>query len=1532
MTERLFNYQQEPRPFGMKTRRLNAVTRILLAIFAMMLIPQSTWADEVNYYRYDGAKFVEDKVDTYTTLFGKTNNSDEYPLTAGVTYVVPSLSSGDPVEYRGRLVISSGTVNIILCDGATLKAQRGIEVSAAATLNIFGQEKGTGQLIAEGNYYNVFESANAIRYYAYAPIGGSHTNYNSTNAGTLSKCGTIVIHGGIITANSSGTGSAANAAGIGGCDSEGPLALTVYGGKVTATGGQYSAGIGGGGVGQAGGTVSIYGGEVIATGGEGDASNVVAMGIGRGSVSNTAISGPSEGSLTINAGVYYYAGTTANPTNQMADTGTRFQYMKTIRTYDLWLGKNMFAAGTQVTAANASDLLGSLAGATGSMSFSPNTNTLVLNNAAFGQNIISGLDDLTIEFSGANSIILDGDTGTIIRSDNENATLTFKHTGTADSLYLRHYNDSESNNFSIISGFKTIDYSTAGLYMKSLTPTKYVSHSVGNTATLMSLLSAASRLSRRTDTGSESIEYPCINSATITTTQTYPVWVKGIQVTSDNINNILNTATPTVYYDVTNKILTLDGANIDYTGTDRNAVVSGIKDLKVLLLNNNVISIKSNINFAPWSRIFNYAFQYYAGTDGSLTFVLDEANRSSLGQLTIENMEDPTSATDPQVAIGCAPFVAFGSIQQSVADLTNTGSGWIKTTATTPNNGITLSYSPDNYNLWVAGKQVNSFNASNVFAGDATNDGKVIFTPDASTLNSGTLTLNGMSKDGTIVSNLANLTIELKGENELTGTSGYIESQNTSASLTIKKGANDSKLSLTNSTGSSAVGGFASVTLEDVYLSASNCCTYDGSAKAYKYPATDAVGAFNVQDLTFTTDVYYPLWVESQQFSAKKSTINWLDGGTASFVSGTTNTLTLTGVAIDSSNGIESALPNLTILLDGNNSVKTNTAYHWNPIYSADGTAALTIQKAATATGCSLSLSTNDDNVQVVKGFSSVSFPDYLTFTKTAGTGTTLDDAATYGATLTITAYPLWVGNTQVNVLNAADVFSDGKVSYVHDATNNTGTLTLDAAQLNGDIATSMSDLTIHIKNDCRIIAGSNCIRSSAATPGTLTFTKENGGILALNNATNHYSVIKGFQTLAGLPLETQAPYEIYDNGNYYSLKQKLASDTSSIDYAWVNADTTYPLWVDGHQATSASANNIMDTEDVDGNPIATYASNTLTLTNAIIAGSIVSNIPSLTISLLGNSEVSSGILTSDATTNLTIAKNAGAAGQVSLLVQSSSTAPAIKSFNSLTYTGFTPFDDDGTTDLTSSISYSSEARALQSNGNDLTGVKFVSKISLEEAGLSFAMDSKVYTGSAVVLPGTVTMTKGTTETTLTEGTHYTVTGYKDANGTALTGGAPTDHGDYIATILGKGDYMGTVDVPFTITPKAISDASVSVTVNGTYTYTGSAVEPPTGSIVVKDGTTPLVDGTDYTISYNNNVAAGTAAEVIITGKGNYSNTSTKTQTFTIGAKAISDASISVTVNGTYTYTGSAVEPPTGSIVVKDGTTPLVDGDRKSVV
>ena len=53
--------------------------------------------------------------------------------------------------------------------------------------------------------------------------------------------------------------------------------------------------------------------------------------------------------------------------------------------------------------------------------------------------------------------------------------------------------------------------------------------------------------------------------------------------------------------------------------------------------------------------------------------------------------------------------------------------------------------------------------------------------------------------------------------------------------------------------------------------------------------------------------------------------------------------------------------------------------------------------------------------------------------------------------------------------------------------------------------------------------------------------------------------------------------------------------------------------------------------------------------------------------------------------------------------------------------------------------------------------------------------------------------------------------------------------------------------------------------------YTGKAVTP---SLTVKDGAKALTDGTDYTVSYSDNIKAGTAT-VTITGKGSYAGTLT---------------------------------------------------------
>ena len=93
-------------------------------------------------------------------------------------------------------------------------------------------------------------------------------------------------------------------------------------------------------------------------------------------------------------------------------------------------------------------------------------------------------------------------------------------------------------------------------------------------------------------------------------------------------------------------------------------------------------------------------------------------------------------------------------------------------------------------------------------------------------------------------------------------------------------------------------------------------------------------------------------------------------------------------------------------------------------------------------------------------------------------------------------------------------------------------------------------------------------------------------------------------------------------------------------------------------------------------------------------------------------------------------------------------------------------------------------------------------------------------------------------------------------------------------------------------------------------TYTGSAIKPkPT----VKNGEVTLKSGTDYTLSYKNNINAGEAT-VIIKGKGEYTGTVEKT--FTISPKKITPK---VTLSQkAYTYDGKAKKP---TVTVKDGTT-----------
>ena len=154
-----------------------------------------------------------------TTTMGTANNESWYIV-------------HEHVSISDRITVN-GTVHLILADGTTLTASKGITVNSGNTLNIYGQTSGTGTLNATG-----------------------------------------------VQVNGSGTESAA----IGSTDRTNIGDITIHGGRITANGASWSAGIGGG-IYSGGGSIAIYGGTVNATGHDGTSEA-----IGHGSSTDVAVS------------------------------------------------------------------------------------------------------------------------------------------------------------------------------------------------------------------------------------------------------------------------------------------------------------------------------------------------------------------------------------------------------------------------------------------------------------------------------------------------------------------------------------------------------------------------------------------------------------------------------------------------------------------------------------------------------------------------------------------------------------------------------------------------------------------------------------------------------------------------------------------------------------------------------------------------------------------------------------------------------------------------------------------------------------------------------------------------------------------------------------------------------------------------------------------------------------------------------------------------------------------------------------------
>lgn len=164
---------------------------------------------------------------------------------------------------------------------------------------------------------------------------------------------------------------------------------------------------------------------------------------------------------------------------------------------------------------------------------------------------------------------------------------------------------------------------------------------------------------------------------------------------------------------------------------------------------------------------------------------------------------------------------------------------------------------------------------------------------------------------------------------------------------------------------------------------------------------------------------------------------------------------------------------------------------------------------------------------------------------------------------------------------------------------------------------------------------------------------------------------------------------------------------------------------------------------------------------------------------------------------------------------------------------------------------------------------------------------------------------------TLREGVDYTVS-YRDN----------INSGTGKADVTGIGRFSGTVTKEFFILTRFdISGFSVNLS-ETTYTYDGN---PKTPSVTVMPMGIALVleEGTDYTVTYENNVEPGTAT-AIITGCGGYKGTVTRTFTIEGGEGFTKDiSSCTITLDKySYTYDGNPKSP---AVTVKDGNKTLME-------
>lgn len=424
------------------------------------------------------------------------------------------------------------------------------------------------------------------------------------------------------------------------------------------------------------------------------------------------------------------------------------------------------------------------------------------------------------------------------------------------------------------------------------------------------------------------------------------------------------------------------------------------------------------------------------------------------------------------------------------------------------------------------------------------------------------------------------------------------------ATLTLRNGSNaDAQLTL-NYQGSES--GFNAVVYDGLYLSADNPRTLKFSASRQRFEDSEGAWASTIK---FSNAKTYELWLGGTKVTESNKDNILGDWGSATFDPDenllTLNGMTLTGTDIYT-DGIISRLPNLTISVNGDNTITCSDSCS---VIRADmeGDQTLTILKGSD--DCSLTL----DGSRVIR--------DFNTFTATGLSWNDNDFTYKYDETLTsfsagyrlmkadgeeasrnfaigfkpalydssVTPYDLWVAGVQVTSANAEDIcgrYIDGTVSF--DAANNVLTLknaTIDLADVyNGiAVASGIADLTINL-------VGGNTVTPNVNTPFFAMYTGEIGttaptltfntdyylddgiywlGTLKLNGVAEIGSLTSGYE----FTLEESPEYVDPENAGNATTGWKVSINTENVDNPYVKIWKleVFDLWMGSGRVLSSA-------------------------------------------------------------------------------------------------------------------------------------------------------------------------------------------------------------------------------------------------------------------------------------------------------------------------------------------------------------------------